>query len=60
MEKSLTEALAAFNRDFVLEQVKNRLDGGENPINLVLELQKRDEDCRRTDSVTEIIFSASL
>ncbi len=40
MEKSLTEALAAFNRDFVLEQVKNRLDGGGDPTDLVLELQK--------------------
>jgi len=40
MEKTLAEALAAFDRDFVLEQVKNRLDGCEDPIGLVQELQE--------------------
>lgn len=40
MEKGLAEALAAFDRDSVLEQVKNRLDSGEDPIGLVQELQE--------------------
>lgn len=40
MEKTLAEALAAFDRDSVLEQVKNRLDSGENPISLLKELQE--------------------
>ena len=40
MKNSLAEALAAFNRDFVLDQVKKRLNDGENPTYLVVELQE--------------------
>ncbi len=40
MEKTLVEALVVFDRDFVLEQVKNRLDRGEDPLGLVQELQE--------------------
>ncbi len=40
MEKTLVEALVVFDRDFVLEQVKYRLDRGEDPLGLVQELQK--------------------
>jgi methanogenic corrinoid protein MtbC1 len=40
MDKTLAEALAAFDRDVVLEQVMNRLEGGEDPIVLVQELQE--------------------
>jgi 5-methyltetrahydrofolate--homocysteine methyltransferase len=39
-EKTLAEALADFDRDVVLAQVKNRLDGGEDPIGVVQELQE--------------------
>ncbi|MCP4665259.1 MAG: hypothetical protein GY849_02745 [Deltaproteobacteria bacterium] len=40
MEKSLAEALAAFERDVVLDQVKDRLEGGDDPIRILQELQE--------------------
>jgi 5-methyltetrahydrofolate--homocysteine methyltransferase len=40
MGKTLAEALVEFDQDFVLEDVKKRLDGGEEPIKIVRELQR--------------------
>jgi methanogenic corrinoid protein MtbC1 len=40
MGKTLAEALVDFDQDFVLEEVKKRLDGGEEPIQIVRELQR--------------------
>jgi methanogenic corrinoid protein MtbC1 len=40
MSKTIPEALADFDEDFVLEQVRQRLDEGEEPIRLVRELQE--------------------
>ena len=40
MAKTLAEALVDFDQDFVLAEVNTRLDGGEDPMNLVRELQE--------------------
>jgi len=40
MSKELYLALADFDEDFVLENLKSRLKGGESPMNLLKELQK--------------------
>jgi len=40
MSKSLAEALIDFDQDFVLGEVNRRLDGGDEPIQLLRELQK--------------------
>ena len=40
MTITLSEALSKFNRDFVLETVKNRLEKGDDPLGLVKELQE--------------------
>ena len=40
MPKTLPEALVDFDQDFVLGEVHRRLDGGEEPIALVRELQE--------------------
>jgi 5-methyltetrahydrofolate--homocysteine methyltransferase len=40
MGKTLAEALVEFDQNFVLEEVKKRLDGGEEPIQIVRELQR--------------------
>jgi methanogenic corrinoid protein MtbC1 len=40
MTKELSLALAEFDEDFVLENLKSRLNGGEPPMNLLKELQK--------------------
>lgn len=40
MSKTLAEALVDFDQDFVLGEVNRRLDGGEEPIQLVRELQE--------------------
>ena len=40
MSKTLAEALVDFDQDYVLGEVNRRLDGGEEPIELVRELQK--------------------
>ena len=40
LSKTLAEALSNFERDFVMEAIKNRLDQGEDPMHLVLELQE--------------------
>jgi 5-methyltetrahydrofolate--homocysteine methyltransferase len=40
MGKTLAEALVDFDQDFVLEEIKKRLDEGEEPIQIVRELQR--------------------
>ncbi len=40
MGKTLAEALVDFDQDFVLEDVKKRLDGGEEPVQIIRELQR--------------------
>jgi 5-methyltetrahydrofolate--homocysteine methyltransferase len=40
MSKTLAEALVDFDEDFVLGEVKRRLDGGEEPMQIVRELQE--------------------
>ena len=40
MGRTLAEALVDFDQDFVLEEVKKRLDEGEEPIQIVRELQR--------------------
>jgi len=40
MGKTLAEALVDFDQDLVLEEIKKRLDEGEEPIQIVRELQR--------------------
>ncbi len=40
MSKTIPEALADFDENFVMERVKQRLDQGEDPMRLVRELQE--------------------
>jgi methanogenic corrinoid protein MtbC1 len=40
MSKTIAEALAEFDQEFVMAEITKRLDGGEEPIQLVRELQE--------------------
>jgi dimethylamine corrinoid protein len=63
--KELVEALADFNEDSVMEEVKNRLDSDEDPMGIVHDLQKGmelvgDRYNKGTYFLSELIMAADL
>jgi dimethylamine corrinoid protein len=65
MPTDLSAALADFKRDIVLENVNSRIDGGEDPIQLIKELQEGMKEVgERFDKAVyflgELMMSASL
>jgi len=63
--KDLVEALADFNEDSVMEEVKNRLDSDEDPMGIVHDLQKGMElvgerYTKGTYFLSELIMAADL
>ena len=63
--KDLVEALADFNEDSVMEEVKNRLDSDEDPMDIVHDLQKGmelvgDRYNKGTYFLSELIMAADL
>lgn len=65
MGKDLVEALADFNEDSVMEEVKNRLDSDEDPMGIVHDLQKGMElvgerYTKGTYFLSELIMAADL
>jgi len=65
MATDLSAALADFNRDIVLENVNSRLDGGEDPIQIIKELQAGMQEVgerfnKAVYFLGELMMSASL